>query len=40
MKILRYSKILIIFQSPFLAKLYSEYDDIFDSTFFIAPKFS
>ncbi|KAL6589412.1 hypothetical protein U3516DRAFT_859387 [Neocallimastix sp. 'constans'] len=40
MKILRYSKILIIFQSPFLAKLYSEYDDIFDSTFFIAPKFT
>jgi len=33
---------LIIFQSPFQAKLFSEYnDDIFiDGTFFIAPKFS
>ena len=33
---------LIIFQSPFQAKLFWEYnDDIFvDGTFFIAPKFS
>ena len=33
---------LIIFQSPFQAKLFKKYnDDIFvDGTFFIAPKFS
>jgi len=31
----------IIFQSPFQAKLFSNYNDIFaDGTFYIAPKFS
>ena len=31
---------LIIFQSPFQAKLFSNYDIFADGTFYIAPKFS